>query len=1043
MTVLGESRGCHFWGFALLFAIVVHPALADDTGDAFINNLLTDIAPILALFGERVTTQFLSQSFSIYDCIIFAVCPIGIVTAAVSAIRAAAPNSWRTLIGRAMESRATVELELLSSTSTDVCELWSGSALVRVMGSPEILELLYFPELDDDEGSQESAALHFGLFTLDENIKDRPKVNFPWPQITRTELQRRSLFEGKNTRPAQLDSEAMNPSTHHKKASPSISMNLSKYLNKSTVELRLMAICGVVVQLGVVGYSAMITYYEPWVSDFKKNGQPAIPAAFPLMAAGTAMVSGGMFICALVIEKCTEETAWSTKRELPAGSTSPAANHIHTGLPLAKAQPPETASLPPQTVSSDLSSSQQVIDEVKFRLLWLQKHKVVNDQAFNSCAIIARSVVGVLVSLSGFVLQFSGLRLMNWSATLAQLIDAIRLDHPTLTAMVQKVHQSGLASIEEAWDMVILPLSLHHKLPNPVAIVEEMRDRAKVFEQTGQWQQALQIQIQIVNFQRSGRLTQLRRAEEELKKMVNNALDKKIVRALLRFYKFQEPGQFESKKMTSPEGVANKEMWEQGTSKGPYDRRFDVGRLESKFNNLMKEFKSDYTTDAIFGDAAKAIKDLPAECGINQGRYWEQARSKFTDPLGLTLTHWIIIRYVKNAGSVLDRLARESHEDNHLASTSDIAGWNPLHYVTMASEVQEIIMTLSRHGASINARSRDGTTPLHCLVRTGTADAVARFLDLGATPTATDNVGYTPLHWAAWCGNVAAVNVLLSRGADPGSRDNYGRTALHLATIAWKTEAVAALSCRTGISVQDIDGNTALHYIALLGKCTLVTEEDDSEYDSTEDDSAEDDSAEKNRPEEDNLKEGNSEQNSSKCYSPEEGSFEDSSEENNAETDTTQADNIEKTGEEIDALMTALLSEKEESSSEFQTNEANASGDLGYRRKDREEPYLSSQITNSVNPSPEESKNKSLPFDILLLGSTNMDGNAPIHMAIEHGHLRVVERLLGPGEQQRETDCGITPLRLAVMFGHPQLGKQREGQHGEPNIQFSYVTPIP
>ncbi|KAK1948663.1 hypothetical protein LY78DRAFT_543811, partial [Colletotrichum sublineola] len=49
-------------------------------GDDFVNNLFSDLAPLLALFGERVTMQFISQSIGWADNIVLAMAPIGIIT---------------------------------------------------------------------------------------------------------------------------------------------------------------------------------------------------------------------------------------------------------------------------------------------------------------------------------------------------------------------------------------------------------------------------------------------------------------------------------------------------------------------------------------------------------------------------------------------------------------------------------------------------------------------------------------------------------------------------------------------------------------------------------------------------------------------------------------------------------------------------------------------------------------------------------------------------------------------------------------------------
>src|SRR5258706_9012093 len=110
------------------------------------NALISDLAPLIALFGEQVTKQFMSQSMGWLDHIIFAMAPLGILTAIVGAIRVGGPDWLKALIGRAREGRAAAEMELMSSTSDDVCELWNGSQIVRVMGSSPMVQILFFPD---------------------------------------------------------------------------------------------------------------------------------------------------------------------------------------------------------------------------------------------------------------------------------------------------------------------------------------------------------------------------------------------------------------------------------------------------------------------------------------------------------------------------------------------------------------------------------------------------------------------------------------------------------------------------------------------------------------------------------------------------------------------------------------------------------------------------------------------------------------------------------------------------------------------------------
>src|SRR4051794_37721820 len=66
---------------------------AQDGGDEFSNNLASDLAPLLSLFGEQFSRQFMAQSMTWMDSILFACAPLGIITAIVGAIRVGGP-SW-------------------------------------------------------------------------------------------------------------------------------------------------------------------------------------------------------------------------------------------------------------------------------------------------------------------------------------------------------------------------------------------------------------------------------------------------------------------------------------------------------------------------------------------------------------------------------------------------------------------------------------------------------------------------------------------------------------------------------------------------------------------------------------------------------------------------------------------------------------------------------------------------------------------------------------------------------------------------------------
>ncbi|RSL68794.1 hypothetical protein CEP53_002496 [Fusarium sp. AF-6] len=127
------------------------PTTSDEfEGDDFSNNLFSDLAPLLTLFGEQVTKQFLSMSISWADNFLLAMGPLGIITIIVSTIRVGGGKKLKALIGRARESHSVAEQELLTSTSQNVCEMWSGEQIVRLIGNGDDMETCVVTRDGDD-----------------------------------------------------------------------------------------------------------------------------------------------------------------------------------------------------------------------------------------------------------------------------------------------------------------------------------------------------------------------------------------------------------------------------------------------------------------------------------------------------------------------------------------------------------------------------------------------------------------------------------------------------------------------------------------------------------------------------------------------------------------------------------------------------------------------------------------------------------------------------------------------------------------------------
>ena len=71
--------------------------------------------------------------------------PIGILTAVAGTIRVGGASWLKGLIGRARETDASVQVDLLSSVSQEVCELWNGRSIIRSTGQPDVKQIIHIP----------------------------------------------------------------------------------------------------------------------------------------------------------------------------------------------------------------------------------------------------------------------------------------------------------------------------------------------------------------------------------------------------------------------------------------------------------------------------------------------------------------------------------------------------------------------------------------------------------------------------------------------------------------------------------------------------------------------------------------------------------------------------------------------------------------------------------------------------------------------------------------------------------------------------------
>lgn len=110
-------------------------------------------------------------------------------------------------------------------------------------------------------------------------------------------------------------------------------------------------------------------------------------------------------------------------------------------------------------------------------------------------------------------------------------------------------------------------------------------------------------------------------------------------------------------------------------------------------------------------------------------------------------------------------------------------------------------------GADLEARDKDGGTPLFNAAYRGRTQAVTALLKAGANPNVADNRGCTALHIAAAVDSAEIAQELLQCGADVNATTNKGHTPLELA-LQRGHELVARVLVRAGAKIPTRDYHT-------------------------------------------------------------------------------------------------------------------------------------------------------------------------------------------------------------------------------------------
>ena len=154
-----------------------------------------------------------------------------------------------------------------------------------------------------------------------------------------------------------------------------------------------------------------------------------------------------------------------------------------------------------------------------------------------------------------------------------------------------------------------------------------------------------------------------------------------------------------------------------------------------------------------------------------------------------------------------------------------------LHYAILGGEaMMKYILQLDGGTNLVNARTRSGLTPLHCIRKSGgnidcRMSQIKLLLQYGADIYVRDTDGYTPAHTFAYWGDDECLQVLIDAGFDMHTTGKCGKTILHCAR--WNGEKTLAylLGLKEVRDIIDIEDNhqlTALDYACRASDWSLV-----------------------------------------------------------------------------------------------------------------------------------------------------------------------------------------------------------------------------
>lgn len=141
--------------------------------------------------------------------------------------------------------------------------------------------------------------------------------------------------------------------------------------------------------------------------------------------------------------------------------------------------------------------------------------------------------------------------------------------------------------------------------------------------------------------------------------------------------------------------------------------------------------------------------------------------------------------------ALLRKLLDQEH-DQSLLYSKDEQGKTPLHWAVGRGQLEIVKVLLDDYHVKVDVVNENEGTPLHVAASQAQPKAASMLLDRGAMVNARAKDGATPLHFACFKGrkqgHIEVARLLLQNGADVNAKMDNGATPLSLATSRGNTE---------------------------------------------------------------------------------------------------------------------------------------------------------------------------------------------------------------------------------------------------------------